>query len=384
MQVSFRKLPLSHRWMLFALLEVDQSQSLSKGSSELEDRYNALCPSEVHQPFKRVIGELTEAFIKKSPGVMAERIDWIHPSCRDLAIDELCENPKERQHFLANCSLTGLALASSFAGGAEGRRHLPLLQSKSDWQQFANRAEQLATQDRRVLFRIWQNYLVLKKQMEGEQSLARSLTKLLEVIKPLLHLLEQEIQKNGYSEAATLRMYFEICRALKLSPSVDLTNLWLDCRKHVRDWVDHPDDPWEDAIVPQNVSKFINVLNRFAPSFLRQPEIKKQLNETLELILERAEADTSCIFDSTRDEEEISRRATGFDDLNESFEELADIPIWSPRQGESLKEYASNFHAQAESLREDITQEPDYDDDGHSSSSSSNDEVDIAELFQDL
>jgi hypothetical protein len=130
MRVSFRKLPTCHRWLLFALLEVNQDRLiLGAGCSELQPRYDAVCPPEAHRPYKHVLNELTVAFIKKSPGLLAEEVDWIHPSCRDLAIDELAENAADRRRFLANCSETGLALATSLAGGAQGLRRLPLLQS---------------------------------------------------------------------------------------------------------------------------------------------------------------------------------------------------------------------------------------------------------------
>ena len=128
MQVSFRKLPACHRWLMFALLEADQGRIFAGvGRPDLQNRYEALCPPSVHQPYRRVLDELTEAFIKKSPGIFAEEVDWVHPSCRDLAIDELLEHSTDRQRFLMTCSETGLALATSLAGGAKGLRRLPLL-----------------------------------------------------------------------------------------------------------------------------------------------------------------------------------------------------------------------------------------------------------------
>jgi hypothetical protein len=75
--------------------------------------------------------------------MFADEINWIHPSCRDLAIDELSEHQYDRQKFLATCSEKGLALATSLAGGAKGQRQLPLLQTDEDWRCFTVRAEQL-------------------------------------------------------------------------------------------------------------------------------------------------------------------------------------------------------------------------------------------------
>ena len=53
--------------------------------------------------------------------------DWVHPSMRDLVIDYLAETASEREHFLSVCSATGLKLALSAAGGAEGTRQCPLI-----------------------------------------------------------------------------------------------------------------------------------------------------------------------------------------------------------------------------------------------------------------
>jgi len=177
-------------------------------------------------------------------------------------------------------------------------------------------------------------------------------------------------------------MFFEMCKSLKLPAEISLGKLWLDCREDVIEWLEHPDDPWEDAAVPERVSNFIKVLNKFAPAFLKQPEIEKQLNQILNSILERAEADMSFSYSSTHDEDALTRRAAGFDQLNKSFGELALLPIWTPQQGESLKDYAGRFDSEAEALREEVPWGPDYDDSDHISGTS--DDVNILDLFRDL
>ena len=61
------------------------------------------------------------------------RVDWVHPSWRDLVIEELAENPAERRRFLSCCGVDGAALALSGAGGARGGRARPLLVEDADW-----------------------------------------------------------------------------------------------------------------------------------------------------------------------------------------------------------------------------------------------------------
>src|SRR5882757_9830620 len=62
------------------------------------------------------------------------RIEWMHPSWRDLVIDHLARDAASRQKFLSRCGLQGFLLALSSAGGATGERAIPLLVQPRDWQ----------------------------------------------------------------------------------------------------------------------------------------------------------------------------------------------------------------------------------------------------------
>jgi hypothetical protein len=61
------------------------------------------------------------------------RVDWVHPSWRDLVIEQLAGDPALRRRFLARCGVDGAALALSMAGGAGGDRARPLLREDADW-----------------------------------------------------------------------------------------------------------------------------------------------------------------------------------------------------------------------------------------------------------
>jgi hypothetical protein len=61
------------------------------------------------------------------------RVDWVHPSWRDLVIESLAADPAERRRFLRRCGVDGAAIALSSAGGAAGERTRPLLQDDRDW-----------------------------------------------------------------------------------------------------------------------------------------------------------------------------------------------------------------------------------------------------------
>ncbi|MDA0162840.1 hypothetical protein OM076_21380 [Solirubrobacter ginsenosidimutans] len=61
------------------------------------------------------------------------RVDWVHPSWRDLVIESLAANPDERRRFLRATGVDGAAVALSREGGIAGERERPLLGEDADW-----------------------------------------------------------------------------------------------------------------------------------------------------------------------------------------------------------------------------------------------------------
>jgi len=61
------------------------------------------------------------------------RVDWVHPSWRDLVIESLAANPEERRSFLRATGVDGAAVALSTEGGRSGERVRPLLKEDADW-----------------------------------------------------------------------------------------------------------------------------------------------------------------------------------------------------------------------------------------------------------
>src|SRR4051794_25702550 len=61
------------------------------------------------------------------------RVEWVHPSWRDLVIEALAADASARRHFLQRCGVDGVAIALSFGGGVSGERERPLLRCDADW-----------------------------------------------------------------------------------------------------------------------------------------------------------------------------------------------------------------------------------------------------------
>jgi hypothetical protein len=83
------------------------------------------------------------------------RVEWVHPSWRDLVIDHLADDPAARSQFLSGCGAHGALLALSSGGGNRGNRELPLLTGDADWDALTDRIYRLAPDlDTRELFAV--------------------------------------------------------------------------------------------------------------------------------------------------------------------------------------------------------------------------------------
>ena len=72
------------------------------------------------------------------------RVQWVHPSLRDLVIEHLARDERGRDHFLHSCSVHGVLLALSTEGALAGERRFPLLDRDADWDGLTDRLYVLA------------------------------------------------------------------------------------------------------------------------------------------------------------------------------------------------------------------------------------------------
>jgi hypothetical protein len=94
------------------------------------------------------LDDLVGAFLKVGQGRYSWegiRVDWIHPSYRDLVIDELASTAEEQLLFLKRVSATGVKLALSLAGGSAGDRQLPLMRIEGSWAALHLRCKEIAS-----------------------------------------------------------------------------------------------------------------------------------------------------------------------------------------------------------------------------------------------
>lgn len=140
---SYRALSLEHQCLLISMLDANDSFILTRKS--LKEAYERQKPENLSSSFETVSTDLLDAFIHfNDEGMFGGGVKWIHPSLRDLVIEEVSQSPYIRRNFLLHCGPTGLRLSLSHGGGAEGKRSLPFLHEPADWDSMRTRLEEIA------------------------------------------------------------------------------------------------------------------------------------------------------------------------------------------------------------------------------------------------
>lgn len=148
MRTSFGALETEHRELLVSLLDAPAGLIDERELAATVRRHHA---GGLSRPPGELIDRLTDHFLRITP----LGIGWVHPSWRDLVIDELQGDEPGRRRFLAACGVDGVVLALSQAGGAGGERTLPLLTSDADRDLLGDRVYQLMRElDERGIARV--------------------------------------------------------------------------------------------------------------------------------------------------------------------------------------------------------------------------------------
>jgi len=136
MRTSFGALEPEHRELLISLLDAPAGLIDERELAAVVRRHHA---GGLSRQVGELIDRLTDHFLRVTP----LGIGWVHPSWRDLVIDELREDPDARRRFLSVSAVEGVTLAVSGAGGSTGERTLPLLIDDADWDTLGDRLYEL-------------------------------------------------------------------------------------------------------------------------------------------------------------------------------------------------------------------------------------------------
>ena len=137
MKASFEALTGEHRALLVALLDTPPGPVEEREIVAATRRH---ADTGLPRPPTELIDRLTDHFLRLVPPTS---ITWVHPSWRDLVIEQLRGDGEARRSFLTRCEIHGLSLALSVEGGAAGERIFPLLITDRDWDALTDRVLQL-------------------------------------------------------------------------------------------------------------------------------------------------------------------------------------------------------------------------------------------------
>lgn len=127
MAASFEALAPEHRAVLVAMLDTPPGPVIERELTAAVRRH--LHELQARAP-RELVDRLTDHFLRV---VEPASVTWVHPSWRDLVIEQLTTDASARQTFLRDCSLEGILLALSIGGGVAGERSLPLLVDDGNW-----------------------------------------------------------------------------------------------------------------------------------------------------------------------------------------------------------------------------------------------------------
>jgi hypothetical protein len=133
MALSLRALGPEHRALLVALLDAPPGPVPERELAASMRRHSDLgLARSAHD----LVDRMTDHFLHVVPPAS---VTWVHPSWRDLVIDDLRANAEARRLFIERSGLHGVLLAISVEGGRSGERLFPLLVGDRDWDALGDR-----------------------------------------------------------------------------------------------------------------------------------------------------------------------------------------------------------------------------------------------------
>jgi hypothetical protein len=398
MRKAFKALAPSQKWLLIALLESDARREVSS----LQPVYELHCPSDVRRPFQDVLDELTEAFVKTGKGgyffsASQNRwvdlnssdiwVDWTHPSCRDLVIEELVADPVLLMRFVRLMSLQGIKLAISDSGGTSGQRTLPLMTSPETWQRLSERCVDLAKE--RPASEV-ADLLSALQNAASQTSDTVTKDRLVRIIGEVC-----KVASDSWDESETAMSARELaayCDASKLaSPLPRLPRLeasWCAADERFVNGLEQSEqsnalidvDDWLNEWI-----QLLSVIRRNEPRLWEVIATGDGFSERIGRLVEvtRADLEAESSFDYREQFEEEAQR------LNSLADMLGDLPAIAPPAVETLSTLSEELRARAAYLEEEASEaeranrDQEEDDDGYREAAVT-DAFSIDALFSDL
>ncbi len=360
MEKTFKTLNPNYRWALFSLLTKDNETTAHHS-------YRKVCPDEYELAPEEAFEPLSEAFITLNE----QSMEWIHPSCRDLAIKILASRPEERRHFLKTCSRAGLKLACSVGGGEEGSLHLPLLLDERDWTIFAKRVREELVESA-VFYAILSEALRELIKISKDDSRIPIFTATLSDLRAIL---PKKIDKLKIDEVGLLSVFLDTYE--KYNRPKSFKPQWVECLRRAEIWNRSTEHLSDDIYGLEIILYFIEKVEPFESS---KESFGRKVTEIGELIEERGRYDLKSFGEEVDSEDDASN-------LTDSSSEIATHLLGFSKLDEleeALKTKLEMLAAEYEDLSFEFDEPEDSDSSDELWIYQGEDNIDLNQLFDDL
>jgi hypothetical protein len=321
-----------------------------------------------------------------TPFPSSRKIQWIHPSYRDLVVEQLSSDATLRARFLHSMDLEGLKLAVSQAGGKSGDRRLPLLVTDKDWDILAARTLELLNK-----LTVPQSISLLTVLRSATVDLKGSdRTQLVGVLESCCREIRKKLDITAHPiRESHLRELFDatiLIDPLPVMPKLGPT--WKSATAAMRTTItkSNTGSYAVDAEVLHEWAKLAQLLSQNEPRFMRQVNFPDAFTGDMSQLLVIAQREAK-IEEDFEDSERCLAEANRVSTLEEALKILGSL---LPRSADKILELRSLLSSLEDQLRQqyrDLQPESDegYDEDeDQDEESSSAQPFDLDALFADL
>ncbi len=309
---------------------------------------------------------------------MKRQITWMHPSYRDLVIDELQNDPKLRLEFLQTTGISGIKLALSDTGGSQGARYLPLLVDNAAWD---------ALRDRCIYYIDRSNfYLQINPLFEilASSGARAKATKSFVNISSLIKDICAHVIKQWSDEILDVRQVEAFIKVSiftnPLTCLPDLLPTWEEKTKQLKAKIEKEEEFLDDWVIPEWVS-YLSLVSKFEPRLLIQLNFPDNYRQLLDQLITRISYETEWDY-SYSSTNELQQDIDKFEEFRIVCENLSSLlPLEFQK---SIKTASMKIHDKIIELREQLPEDPDIDELDYEPTESSTDYFDIKAFFTDL
>jgi hypothetical protein len=388
MRLSYEKLEVAQKWLLVSLLEAGSDSNTAK----LLTLFQKFYPAANDDVFDQIVDVLTEAFLRLqkvkdwvlTSGKMAlqdvTQIEWIHPSYRDLVIEELSTQSSFRERFLEKAGLRGIKLAISDTGGASGNRKFPLIRSDEDWELFRSRCMSLVAQTDNEETTELLDVLSRAREVAGSETKDRVAA----ILSGVCGVIKEKWDEGSRFSVTALKSF---CRgsivASILAPLPKLDQCWQRCLSDLVNSLD------SDSLVllenPENLLNWVDLVETILanePRFLERIRFQQITTELAREICRQIASEINADIE----DDAITDTAANASVVSEQMEKLIELARLDRKDWQDVLDQLARRARVLEARSEELElarqeQEPDEDDSWEDEVSL---EINVEDLFRDL